>query len=519
MRVDVVIIGSGAGGGPLALRLSQAKKNVLVLEKGPRFDPDDYVHDPLVIEHGLFTPSIEDDPHTVVTKKTTMAHRTTLGWVASCVGGGTAHMGAYFYRFHPDDFRMRSRFGGGFGLADWPFGYHDLEPFYTEAEREAGVSGLSGANPFEGARSSAYPMAPLRAHPIAADIESACRARGLTAFPTPRAVNSSAYQGRPACSYCPSCAGFGCPTGARGSTQAALLPRAEATGFCRVEANAMVREVRVGHSGAKGVVYRNEAGADIEVEAKIVCICASAIESARLLLLSKSARFPDGLGNDNGLVGRNLQFHAVTMGHGDLPQGAGNADESGDPFVGRSVMDYYFLPDDVCALAKGGVIRFDFEPQLRPDDDARHDGRSKRLHFEVFHDYLATDDTFIELDDNVTDRWGLPVARIHLDPHPHHRKVGAWLGARAGEILEDVGATSVKLTDIGATSSYLVMGTCRAGVDPSVSVLDRDCQLHGTRGVFVVDGSFMPTSGGSPPTLTILANSFRVARRIVAMLG
>ncbi len=517
MRYDVVIVGSGAGGGPLALRLSQARMNVLVLEKGPRFDPDDYVHDPLVITHGVFTPSIDNDPHTVVTPKTRSPQRTTLGWVASCVGGGTSHMGAYFFRFHPRDFRMGSAYGERYGLADWPFDYDALEPFYCEAEQEVGVSGAGGANPFEGARSAPYPLAPLESHPIAETLGDVCAARGLTAFPTPRAINSAAYRGRPACSYCETCAGYGCPTNARGSTQAALLPRAEATGSCRVETNAMVREILVGPHGAKGCVYINEAGQEIEVEAGVVCICASSIESARLLLLSKSPRHPDGLGNNHGLVGRNLQFHAVTMGFGDIPRANIKEGAFSSPFIGRSLMDYYFLPPGVCDFAKGGIIRFDFDRQLPNEDVAQCDVSAKRIHFEAFHDYLSTDGNYIELDDTVTDRWGLPVARIHLDPHPFHREIGAWLGARAADLLYDLGASSVKLTDIGATSSYLVMGTCRAGRDPANSVLDVNCELHETPGVYVVDGSFMPTSAGAPPTLTILANSFRIARYIAAI--
>ncbi|MGD2071356.1 MAG: GMC family oxidoreductase N-terminal domain-containing protein, partial [Gemmatimonadota bacterium] len=271
-RTDVLIIGSGAGGGPLARSLARTGLRVLVLEKGPRFERPDYTHEEGGVGPEDFTPSPEEDPHTVVTRKTPEPRRTNLGWIASCVGGGTSHMGAYLYRFHPDDFRMGSRFGDrgelGEALVDWPYGYDELEPYYATAEWEVGVSGgepAGGSNPGEGRRSRPYPMPPLTPHPIGADLDAACRRLGLHPFPTPRSINSREYAGRPGCAYCLSCAGYGCPVGARGSTQEALLPRAEATGRCTVRSRAMVREILVGRDGrARGCVWIDEEGQEHE---------------------------------------------------------------------------------------------------------------------------------------------------------------------------------------------------------------------------------------------------------------
>lgn len=535
---DVLIIGSGAGGGPLAFVLARAGLKVLVLEKGPRYTDEEYKHDELA-SRGLFVPKLSEDPHTVLHRGKAKAERTQLGWIASCVGGGTVHMGAYLYRFHTDDFRMYSRFGDYEELADWPYTYEELEPYYVRAEWETGVAGLAGSNPYEGPRSRPYPMPPVDSHPLAEYLDRACAQLGLCSFPTPRGINSRAYQGRATCAYCDYCAGYGCPTGARGSSQVALLARAQRTGNCEIRALAMVREVTVGRDGkATGCIYVDEAGEEHDVRAKIVCVCCSAIESARLLLLSKSPRFPDGLANGNGLVGRHLQFHGVSLGqarfrynrHNDKPL------RHQHPFLGRSVMDHYYLPKGVSDLPKGGVLRFGI-PSPSPIAVAKtfaHNGGAtawghelkrrireyfydyRTLEFEVFHDFIPNARTFVELDPEVRDKWGLPVARIHLERTEHQIVAGRWMIDRGLEVLEEMGADELLPGHAGSTAMFLVHGTCRAGRDPETSVLNEHCRTHEVPNLFVVDGSFMPTSGGAAPTLTILANSFRVADHIVA---
>lgn len=301
----------------------------------------------------------------------------------------------------------------------------------------------------------------------------------------------------------------------------------------------MVREVLVRPDGrAEGCVWIDADGTEHRERARVVCVCCSAVESARLLLLSRSKRFPDGLGNDRGLVGRHLQFHGTTMGWGrfragvllDPPRGGRRA------WLDRSAADHYLLPDGVAELPKGGLLRFGLaEP--RPIEEALrlatsgdgtlwgaelverlrgHFERQDTVEIEVFHDFLPNAGTYLELDPEIRDRWGLPAARIHLDLPAHHRMAGRWVGERGLEVLADLGAEECGFHVVGGTSSYLVQGTCRAGRDPATSVLDPFSRVHAVPNLYVVDGSFMPTSGGAPPTLTILANSFRTADHLLA---
>ena len=544
MKTDVVIIGSGAGGGPLALALSRAGCKVLVLEKGPLYSRGDYCHDEILAseQSGFFIPRASQDPHVVVMhgpEGPLEPETSNLGWIGSCVGGGTVRMGGYLFRLHPDELRLRSLYGDYELIEDWPFSYNELEPYYCRAEWEVGVAGAAGSNPFEGPRSKPYPMPAIDVHPVADTLDRVCRRLGLTSFPTPRAVNSRPYQGRPKCSYCDFCAAYGCPTGAKGSSQEALLSRAVETGRCDILPKAMVREVTLGRDGrASGCVFLDESGKEHEVSAKVTCISCSPIESARLLLLSKSPRFPDGLANGSGLVGRNLQLQISSRGSATF-----RCDRHPEmllrergPFLGRSLMDYYFLPPGVSDFPTGGLLRFGLsgpDPIANAHRLASRNGtliwgnrlkrrlweyynETREVFFEVFQDFVPNVRTHVVLDPEAKDKWGLPSARLFVDRPAHHARAAQWLVDRGLEIFEEMGADQAEPGIVAGISYYLLHGTCRAGKDRETSVLNEYCQSHEVPNLFVVDGSFMPTSGIAPPTLTILANSFRTADHIIS---
>jgi choline dehydrogenase-like flavoprotein len=542
--VDVVVIGSGAGGAPVAYELAHAGLKVVVLDKGKRYRDEDFDHDEVrMCRRTFFVPSVQEDPH-VLRIGDGPPSRTAEGWVSVIVGGGTVHQAGYFHRLHPVDFRLRSTLGDipDSTLVDWPLTYEELEPFYARAEQKVGVSGVWRAHPFEEPRSSDYPLPPLAENAFGRHIDAACAKLGMHPFPTPRAILSRDYEGRLACMFCSLCASYGCEIGAKSSTLVSLIPAAEATGRCEVRPQCQATEIPVDAQGkVTGVVYRTAGGESVFQPARCVVVACSAIESARLLLLSQSSRFPSGLANANGLVGKNLVYSGQTKGEALFKLKTQQKDKPWLldvlPFVQRSMQDFYFLDEPVDGVRKGGTILFALahpNPIYTAERISGFGGRGARwgatlkealreearggrtLTFENFAEVLPTPGTQVDLDPKMKDRWGAPAARITLARHPQDTAANRLLASRAKQVLDALGPDTSSITLDDGRDLVLHGGTCRFGKDPASSVLDPDCRAHAVPNLYVSDSSFMPTFGGVPPTLTILANAFRVGARLAA---
>lgn len=549
---DVCIIGSGAGAGPVALTLARAGHAVVVLEKGPWFTEQDYYKDELACcRRSVYTPRLSEEQHVIEDTDSDgnwVAESTSDSgwdfWNGNLVGGSSNLMSGFFYRLKPQDFRLRSEFGPvrGANVADWPISYEELEPFYTLVEKEVGVSGRVTKHPFAEPRSSDdFPYPPTTEHPIARQIDEACNSMNLHPLPTPRAILSRDKDNRRSCEYSGFCGSYGCSSGAKGSSRAALLDRAVATKYCEIKPLCKVYKLS---SDAKGRVvsaeYYDVKGQQQSIRAKLFVVACQAIESSRLLLASTGPKHPQGLANNNGQVGKNLLFSAGGSGNGDFEYAAMDKNTAADmktrgPFVNRGLQDWYFINDPALGgHVKGGTVDFLLRHPnaivkamgAKWNGDELVWGRalqerlksiftdSQTLRYEIFCDWLPTDNCFVSLDGSVKDKWGAAVAKVRIGYHEHDLKVGNYINERAEKVLKKMGATNIRSNISGAPPQNLVAGGCRFGDDPKTSVLNADCRAHDVDNLYVTDGSFMPTGGSVPYTWTIYANAFRVAEKI-----
>lgn len=543
---DICIIGSGAGGSPVALTLAQAGAAVVVLEKGPWYTEKEFFKD----EMGdlYYTPKLSEEQH-VLEQRSAGAWQSQATaesgwsfWNGNMVGGSSNLMSGFFTRLKPDDFRLRSAFGAipGANVVDWPISYDDLEPYFAKVESVVGVSGRVVQHPHAEPRSTPdFPYPPTQEHMLSKVIDRACSELGYHSLPLPRAVLSKPDMGRQSCQYSGYCGSYGCASGAKGSARASLLDHAVKTGRCEVRPHAKVHRLI---SDAKGKVtsaeYVDREGKLHTIRAKIFVVACQAVETSRLLLLSTGPKHAQGLGNQSGQVGKNLIFSGGGSGRGDFsyskfsPQEAEELRQIG-PFVNRCVQDWYFYQDPKTKRrTKGGTIDFLLRHPnilsrakgLRRDGDGqlmwgsalkktlKHEfTRAQFLDFEVFNDWLPTDDCNVSLDGQVKDKWNIPVAKMRLNAHPRDLEVGAYLVEKAKQIMFKMGAENVIGGVTDSPPANLMAGGCRFGKDPKTSVLDPDCRVHTAENVFVTDGSFMPTGGSVPYTWTIYANAFRVA--------
>ncbi|MDH2444797.1 GMC oxidoreductase [Amnibacterium sp. CER49] len=529
---DAIVVGSGPGGGVAAQVLTAAGRTVLVVERAPRLPNaalrGDHLHGKRAAVYGVTVGPGPGHPRVAqLPEGDRLLDGTDDSWLyglnAFAMGGGTRIWQGMAWRFLPEDFRMRSEYGNpdGASLADWPVDYDAMEPYYSRAERELGVAGEEGGLTGRTPRSAPYPMPAFGTERAREVLAAAAEGLGWGWGPIPLALNSVPHDGRPACVRCPQCVGHACPVNAKNGSHNTFLPRAVATGRCTVLYDAEVLEVRDGVDRA-GVtlVAGASAGAPVELEvtADVVVVAAGAVETARLLLAS-------GLGNDQ--VGRHLHDHRfVTM--------LSRMDEPVKPYVGpgHSVATLDHVHGDT--IPWGGGVLVDLmsllplthataPPPGVPGWGAGHrdwmsGDRAKQFGVFGMGQEIPMPTSRVTLAD-ARDRWGRPGAALRKLVHRTSVEVEDGMAAQGERWLLAAGAHDVRRQRAGATASAAgehSCGTARMAASPAAGATDPFGRLWGSRRVVVCDSSLHPTNGSVNPTLTIVANAYRVAEALAA---
>jgi choline dehydrogenase-like flavoprotein len=542
-RYDAIVIGAGAGGGVAAQVLAESGMSVLLVERGEALSTQDLPLDQLRSERSATgyptrTGAGPDEPRVVEGPGGPDVVLTLDGrWSANAfgVGGGTRVYGAQAWRFAPDDFRMATKYGvpAGSALADWPIDYDDLEPWYDRCEWEYGVSGSSDTVRSAGARRRGYPMPPLPDTVGTAVLRRGADRLGLTTGAVPLLINSTPYNGRPACVRCGTCVGFACHAAAKNGTHNTAVPRALATGRCDLitstQAERLATDTEGAVVGVAVVVTEQTTHRRITIATDRVVVAAGAIESARLLLNSAHEHEPAGIGNAHDLVGRHLQSHlyagaigffsdVVQDSRGPGPSIATNDHRHDNPgVIGGGMIADDFVPTPLNTwdtLARLGVIP-------RWGVDAKRGMRALWSRMQMVFgpvQEVPTPEARVTVDREVRDRSGIPVARLSGDIHPEDRRGAALLAAKAADWLEASGAERViRLAaddrPAGPSGGQHQAGTCRMGSSPEDSVTDRWARVWGHANLLVADGSVHVTNGGVNPVLTIMALAYRNSTR------
>jgi choline dehydrogenase-like flavoprotein len=544
---DVCVIGSGAGGGMAAKILTEGGLTVALLEAGPPVNPStDYKMFlwPYDVPHrgvgvggraaesfGEFLApngawKIDGEPYT-------SAAGANFHWFRSrIVGGRTNHWGRIALRFAPVDFKSKSRDG----LAeDWPISYDDVAPYYDKVESYIGVFGTK--ENISSAPDGVF-LPPPKPRCTELVIKEACDKLNILCIPSRLAILTKPMHGRPSCHYCGQC-GRGCGTNSNFSSSQVLIPPALATGKLTLITDAMAREILVGPDGkASGVSYIDKSSrSEKRISARAVVVAASACESARLLLNSKSPLFPDGLANSSGQVGRNLTDSVGSSGEGYIPQlekmpphnhdGTGGMhmyipwwkfDRQNDfprgyhiELGGGREMPVAGMYDQLCEQFEG------YGAQLKSTCRKRY---GTTIGFAGRGEMLPNPDTFCEIDPAVVDEFGIPVLRFHFKWNDSEIRQAKDMQETFKAIVEAAGGEYLTRTSSDGQYPFGIepggrviheVGTARMGADPKASVLNQYCQAHDVKNLFVTDGAPLVTNPDKNPTLTIMALSWRAS--------
>ncbi len=549
---DVCIIGSGAAGGTAAKVLAEGGLNVVLLEAGPPLDPaSDFkehvwpydlphrgggvggkyryeLNNEFLAPNGFW--EIDGEPYT-------SAPGSKFRWFRSrIVGGRTNHWGRIALRFAPVDFRARSTDGMG---DDWPLTYEELAPYYDKAESYIGVFGTK--ENISSAPDGIFMPPPI---PRCTDllVKKACDKVNVTCIPSRLAIITKPLNGRPACHYCAQC-GRGCITASNFSSSQVMIPPAQATGRFTLITNAMAREIVVGKNGkAEAVAYIDKATrTERRVNAKSFVLAASACESARLLLNSKSSLFPDGLANSSGAVGRYLTDTVGTSAGGYFPQLEKVPPHNHDGVGGMHMYIPWWKFDRKNDFLRGYHIEFGGGrgmPGIADFDGVceEHEGYGVALKqkcrslygttigFAGRGEMIPNENCYCDIDPNTVDKWGIPVLRFHWKWSDNEIKMAKDMRETFKAIVEAAGGTYYTYGRDPENRPYGIedggviiheLGTARMGSSPKTSVLNKYCQAHDVKNLFVTDGACFVSNADKNPTLTILALSWRASEYMI----
>src|SRR5581483_5656292 len=545
---DVCIIGSGAAGGTAAKVLTEGGLNVVMLEAGPSLNPEkdykehvwpyelahrgvgvggkhrDELNDEFLAPNGFW--DIEGEPYT-------SAPGSRFRWFRSrIVGGRTNHWGRIALRYAPVDFKSRSNDGMG---DDWPISYEDVAPYYDKVESYIGVFGTK--ENIASAPDGIFmpPPVPRCTETI---VKKACDKLNVTCIPSRMAILTKPLNGRPACHYCAQC-GRGCVTASNFSSSQVLLPRAQATGRFTLITGAMAREIVVGKDGkAEAVSYIDKkTRTEQRVRARAIVLAASACETARLLLNSKSTLFPDGLANSSGVVGRYLTDSVGSSATGYFPQLSKMPPHNHDGVGGMHMYIPWWKYNRKNEFLRGYHIEFDggrFMPGVGTFDYAcdLHEGYGAALKqncrsmygtligFEGRGEMIPNEHTYCDIDPAVVDEWGIPVLRFHWQWTDNEIRMARDMQEAFQPIVENAGGTFITKARSDGARPYGItdggviiheLGTVRMGASPKTSALNSHCQAHDVKNLFVADAAPFVTNPDKNPTLTILALSWRTS--------
>ena len=554
---DVCIVGSGAGGGMAAKVLTEAGAQVVMLEAGPLFDTGrdgfmfKWAYDtprrgaPIPTQHfGEFDAAfggwtLDGEPYTTTPG-------TTFDWFRSrMLGGRTNHWGRISLRYGPDDFKRKSLDGLG---DDWPIAYEDMKPYYDKVDR---LIGLFGSN--EGLHNDpdGIFLPPPKPRCYEYLIKEAADRLQIRCVPNRLSVLTRPLNGRPACHYCGQC-NRGCATHSNFSSPTVLITPALLTERLKIIDNAMAREVTTDATGlATGVSYIDKkTGRENHVRAKVIVVAASACESARLLLNSKSPRFPQGMGNSTGNVGKyltdstGLGVRALIPKMMDMP--AHNEDGTG----GAHLFMPWWLDNKKLDFPRGYHIELGGGRRMplagfgggihaytgvdgsgKPINPGGY-GRQLKNDYRRFYgatvsfagrgEMIPNEDSYCEIDPNVVDRWGIPVLRFAFRWSDYEINQARHMQETFRALIKEMGGYPLseippRERDYGLEAGGRIIhevGVTRMGIDPNTSVLNANCQAHDVKNLFVADGGPFVSNPDKNCTWTILALSMRTSEFI-----